>query len=173
MNRDPSTILMETFAETFGERHESWPDGVLLSLPYFGIVLQCLCDEDMDDDETADFLSRAEAALLDDTPALFPPTTYSTRLAGNLPSWWSAHCDRSPRRLSAWTALTAAHQLLNGDQGGAFRSCITAALAACKLIEEAQVRANTRAFSERMAQLSANRTGSERQVPAASVGPAS
>ncbi|MFJ1782247.1 hypothetical protein ACIOKA_36685 [Streptomyces anulatus] len=157
MHCDPSTILMDTFTETFGEHSGNWPDGVLLSVPYFGIVLQCLCDEDMDDDETADFLSRAEAALLDDTPALFPPTTYSARLAGNLPSWWSTHCDRSPRRLSAWTALTAAHQLLNGDERNAFRSCITAAIKACELIEEAQVRANVQAFREQVAQLSANR----------------
>ncbi|MDG9684326.1 hypothetical protein QC334_16575 [Streptomyces sp. DH18] len=150
MHRDLSTTLVETFTETFGEHPGNWPDGVLLSVPYFGIVLQCLCDEDLDDDETADFLSRAEAALLDDTPALFPPTTYSERLAGNLPSWWSTHCDRSPRRLSAWTALTAAHQLLS-DERDVFRACITAALSACELIEEQQINANLRAFGERTA----------------------
>lgn len=150
MHRDPSTTLTETFTETFGEHPENWPDGVLLSLPYFGIVLQCLCDQDMDDDETADFLSRAEAALPDDTPALFPPTTYSARLAGNLPSWWSTSSDRSPRRLSAWTALTTAHHLLN-EERDTFRSCITAALSACELIEERQISANLRAFAERTA----------------------
>ncbi|MEU0421643.1 hypothetical protein ACFYOI_36390 [Streptomyces microflavus] len=104
----------------------------------------------MDDDETADFLSRAEAALLDDTPALFPPTTYSERLVGNLPSWWSTHCDHSPRRLSAWTALTAAHQLLS-DERDVLRACITDALSACELIEERQISTNLRAVAERMA----------------------
>ncbi|OLO25423.1 hypothetical protein PZ61_0237645 [Streptomyces sp. MNU77] len=156
MHRDPAAVLMETLAETFGERHETWPDGVLLSAPYFGIVLQCLWDEDLDHDEAVDFLHRAEAALLDDTPALFPPTAYSDRLAGNLPAWWSTRCDRSPRRLSAWIALTAAHQLLGGD-GELFRSCTAAALSACELLEEACVRANTKAFVERMAQLSTSR----------------
>ncbi len=47
---------------------------MLLSAPCFGIVLQCLWDEDLDRDEAVEFLHRAEAALLDDTPALFPPT---------------------------------------------------------------------------------------------------
>ncbi|MFE3581404.1 hypothetical protein [Streptomyces vinaceus] len=148
---------METFAETFGERPGDWPDGVQLSVPYFGIVLQCLGDESMDEDESADFLRRAEAALPDDTPALFPPTAYSDRLAMNLPSWWSVHCDRSPRRLSAWTALTGAHKLLRGDERDVFRLCIAAALSACELIEERQIRANIQAFSERAAQLSVNR----------------
>ncbi|MEV5567914.1 hypothetical protein AB0L54_34425 [Streptomyces sp. NPDC052196] len=157
---------METFAETFGERPSDWPDGALLSLPYFGIVLQCLGDEDKDEDETVDFLRRAETALLDDTPALFPPTAYSDRLAANLPSWWSAHCDRSPRRLSAWTALTGAHRLLNGNERDVFRLCIVAALSACELIEEHQVRANIQAFSERQARLRTNRSAT---VPAPGV----
>ncbi|MEU8764374.1 hypothetical protein [Streptomyces sp. NPDC048659] len=148
---------METFAETFGERPGDWPDGVLLAIPYFGIVLQCLGDEDMDEDETVDFLRRAEAALLDDTPALFPSTAYGDRLAANLPSWWSAHCDRSPRRLSAWIALTGAHRLLDGDDRDVLRLCIAAALSACELIEERRIRANVQAFSKRVAQLSANR----------------
>ncbi|MFJ6785599.1 hypothetical protein [Streptomyces yangpuensis] len=108
----------------------------------------------MDEDETVGFLRRAEAVLLDDTPALFPSTAYSDRLAGNLPSGWSAHCDRSPRRLSAWTALTGAHRLLNGDERDVFRLCIAAAHSACELIEERQIRANIQAFSERVAQLS-------------------
>ncbi|MGA5558824.1 hypothetical protein [Streptomyces lavendulocolor] len=148
---------METFAETFGERPSDWPDGVLLSIPHFGIVLQCLGDENIDEDETVDFLRRAEAALLDDTPSLFPPTAYSDRLAANLSSWWSAHCDRFSRRLSAWIALTGAHRLLNGDERDVFRLCIAAALSACELIEERQIRANVQAFSERVAQLSAHR----------------
>ncbi|MET9175870.1 hypothetical protein ABZX64_33255 [Streptomyces misionensis] len=150
---------METFADTFGERPCDWPDGVLLSVPYFGIVLACLGDENMDEDESVDFLRRAEAALLDDTPSLFPATAYSDRLAANLPSWWSAHCDRSPRRLSAWIALTGAHRLLNGDgdERDVFRLCIAAALSACELIEERQVRVNIQAFSARMAELSATR----------------
>ncbi|GGY79095.1 hypothetical protein GCM10010363_70060 [Streptomyces omiyaensis] len=155
VHRDPNDVLMETFAETFGERPDDWPDGVLLSVPYFGIVLACLGDENKDEDEAVDFLRRAEAALLDDTPALFPPTGYSDRLAANLPSWWSAHCDRSARRLSAWIALTGAHRLLNGDERDIFRLCIGAALSACELIEERQIRANVQAFSARMAQLSA------------------
>ncbi|WP_432154805.1 hypothetical protein [Streptomyces tricolor] len=157
MHRDPNDVLMETFAETFGERLGDWPDGVLLAIPYFGIVLQCLGDENLDEDEAVDFLRRAEAALLDDTPALFPSTAYSVRLAANLPSWWSAHCDRSARRLSAWIALTGAHRLLDGDDRDAFRLCIAAALKACELIEERHIRANVQAFSERVAQLSATR----------------
>ncbi|WP_018569495.1 hypothetical protein [Streptomyces sp. PsTaAH-124] len=155
VHRDPNTVLMETFAETFGERPGDWPDGVLLAIPYFGIVLQCLGDENLDEDEAVDFLRRAEAALPDDTPALFPPTEYSDRLAANLPSLWSAHSDRSPHRLSAWIALTGAHRLLNGDDRDDFRLCITAALSACELIEERQIHANVQAFSARVAQLSA------------------
>ncbi|MFE1383528.1 hypothetical protein ACFW6S_31735 [Streptomyces sp. NPDC058740] len=157
MHRDPNAVLMETFAETFGERPGDWPDGVLLPVPCFGIVLACLGDENMDEDEdeAVDFLRRAEAALLDDTPALFPPTAYSDRLAANLPSWWSAHSDRSPRRLSAWIALTGAHRLLNSDGRDVFRLCITAALSACELIEDRQVRTNVQAFSARARRLSA------------------
>ncbi|MCQ6556870.1 hypothetical protein NPS70_27330 [Streptomyces sp. C10-9-1] len=157
MHHDPNTVLMETFAETFGEIPADWPDGVLLSVPYFGIVLACLGDENMDEDEAVDFLRRAEAALLDNTPALFPSTAYSDRLAANLPSWWSAHCDRSPRRLSAWIALTGGHRLLDGDDRDLFRLCIAAALSACEIIEERMVRANIQAFNERMAQVSATR----------------
>ncbi len=157
MHLDPNAVLMGTFAETFGGRPSDWPDGVLLSVPYFGIVLQCLWDENRDEDETVDFLRRAESALLDDTPSLFPPTAYSDRLAANLPSWWSAHCDRSPSRLSAWTALTGAHRLLNGGERDVFRLCIAAAFSACELIEERQIRTNIQAFTERVAQLSANR----------------
>ncbi|MGW3521702.1 hypothetical protein [Streptomyces hydrogenans] len=148
---------MKTFAETFGERPEDWPDGVLLSVSCFGLVLRCLGDENRDEDEAVDFLHLAQAALLDDTPALFPPMAYSDRLAAKLPSWWSVHCDRSPRRLSAWTALTGAHRLLDGEDRDDFRLCIEAALSACELIEERMVRANIRAFSERMAQLGASR----------------
>ncbi|MET8610463.1 hypothetical protein [Streptomyces misionensis] len=111
----------------------------------------------MDEDEAVDFLRRAEAALLDDTPSLFLPTAYSDRLATNLPSWWSAHCDRSPCRLSAWIALTGAHRLLNGDERDIFRLCIAAALSACELIEERQSRVNVQALSARVAQLSATR----------------
>ncbi|MFF8604189.1 hypothetical protein ACF065_34560 [Streptomyces sp. NPDC015232] len=155
MHLDHNAVLLETFAETFGERPDVWPDGVLLSVPYFGIVLACLGDEDRDEDEAVDFLRRAEAALLDNTPARFPPTEYSDRLAANLPPWWSTHSDRSPRRLSAWIALTGAHRLLNGDDRDAFRLCITAALSACELIEERQIRANLQAFSARARQLSA------------------
>ncbi|QSS95406.1 hypothetical protein [Streptomyces sp. M54] len=93
MHRDPAAVL----TETFGERHQICPDSVLLSAPYFGIVLRCLWDEDLDRDEAVDFLHRAEAALLDDTPALFPPTAYSDRLAGNLPTWRSTPCDHEPQ----------------------------------------------------------------------------
>ncbi|MFE5302424.1 hypothetical protein [Streptomyces sp. NPDC056632] len=155
MHLDHNAVLLETFTETFGERPGDWPDGVLLSVPYFGIVLACLGDENLDEDETVDFLRRAEAALVDDTPALFPSTAYSDRLAANLPSWWSAHCDRSPRRLSAWIALTGAHWLLNSNERDDFRLCIAAALSACELIEERQIRANVQAFSARVRQLSA------------------
>ncbi|MFI0162598.1 hypothetical protein ACH4OH_29740 [Streptomyces albidoflavus] len=157
MHLDNNTVLLETFAETFGERPGNWPDGVLLSVPYFGIVLGCLGDENVDEDEAVDFLRRAEAALLDDTPALFPSTAYAHRLAASLPAWWSAHCDRSARRLSAWIALTGAHRLLDGDDRSDFRLCIAAALSACELIEERHIRANIQASSERVARLSATR----------------
>ncbi|MFG2227934.1 hypothetical protein [Streptomyces sp. NPDC048644] len=158
MHHDYDVMLMEGFAEVFGDHTDQWPASAALSVPYLDIVFRCLESEYEDDDEVEEFLRRAAAAHRAEGARLFPALNFATRLAASLPPWWSEDSARSERRYSAWEAMTAVHRIVERDGQGDFGRCITAALTTYEIVLEGRRRANTEAFTARMRALRASRT---------------